>query len=355
MPQHSLTLAAWFHDLSPFLIRFTDTFGIRWYGLSYALGFLCAFLLMRRLCALGYTTLRKDQMGDLILTLILGVVLGGRIGYMLFYQPSLLWTFSGSFPFWGALQINNGGMASHGGMIGVIAIACWWVRRVNRERAAEGQGPVSMLHVLDVCALSVPVGLGLGRLANFVNSELLGKVVAAPGQPAPWWAVKFPREIVSEHAVPLTPEQQQAIARIVRDVSLPRDSFEQGFERLIDKIQHGSHDLAARLEPYVSARHPSQLYQAFAEGLVLLGILWLIASRPRKPGVTGAWFLIAYGVLRITTEFWRLPDVGVQKLMGLSRGQQLSALMVVVGLAALALVARRAAAKNPGWRRKTAA
>lgn len=352
MHHPTLTLAAWLHDLSPFALRFTDTFGIRWYGLSYALGFLLAYLLMRRLATLGYTAIRRDQIGDMVLTLIMGVVLGGRLGYIAFYQPSLLWTFSDSAPFWGVLQINKGGMASHGGMIGVIGVALWWVWRLNRQRAQDKLEPISKLHVLDVCALGVPAGLGLGRLANFINSELLGKVVAAPGAPAPWWAVRFPREIVSEHAVPLTKDQQQTLARLVNDVSLPSDSFEQGFERLLSKIQHGSRDLAEKLEPLVSARHPSQLYQAFAEGLVLLAILWIIAARPRKPGVVGAWFLIAYGVLRITTEFWRLPDVGVQKLLGLSRGQQLSALMVAVGAVALVMVLRRPGPKNPGWRTK---
>lgn len=352
MHHPTLTLAAWFHDLSPFALRFTDTFGIRWYGLSYALGILCAYLLMRRLCSLGYTLLSKDQIGDMVLTLIMGVVLGGRLGYIAFYQPSLLWTFDHAAPFWGVLQINKGGMASHGGMIGVISVACWWVWRLNRHRASESLPPISKLHVLDLCALGVPAGLGLGRLANFINSELLGKVVAAPGEPSPWWSVKFPKEIISEHAVPLTKDQQVAVAKLVKEYALPSDSFEQGFERILDKIQHGSKELAARLEPLVSSRHPSQLYQAFAEGLLLLGILWLVAMRPRKPGVTGAWFLTAYGVLRIITEFWRLPDVGVQKVLGLSRGQQLSALMVAVGVVSLVIVAQRAVPKNPGWRRK---
>jgi prolipoprotein diacylglyceryltransferase len=162
------------------------------------------------------------------------------------------------------------------------------------------------------------------------------------------------QEVVSEHAIDLTAQQQHDLAVLINSVALPKDSFEAGYDRLLDKIQHGSGELAAKLEPFISARHPSQLYQAFAEGLVLLGFLWFVAARPRKPGVVGAWFLIAYGVLRIATEFWRLPDVGIQKLLGLSRGQQLSALMVLVGVISMAIVARRVVAKNPGWLSKRA-
>lgn len=348
----SLTLASWMHDLSPFALRFTDTFGVRWYGLSYAVGFGLAFLLMRRLCTLGYTTLRKEQIGDMVLTLILGVVIGGRLGYIVFYQPSLLWTFDQSIPYWGVLQINKGGMASHGGMIGVIGLALWWVYKLNRQRVKDSLPPLSMLHVLDICALGVPAGLGLGRLANFINSELLGKVVAMPGEPAPWWSVKFPTEVLSEHAVQLTTPQKQTLAAIVNRVSLPSDDFDRGYHRVIDRVQHGDHELARALEPLISARHPSQLYQAFAEGLLLLAILWFIAALPRKPGVVGAWFLLSYGVLRITTEFWRLPDAGIERVLGLSRGQQLSALMVAVGVVSLVIVLRRPVAKNPGWWRK---
>jgi prolipoprotein diacylglyceryl transferase len=192
MLNHSLTLAAWFHDLSPFAIRFTDTFGVRWYGLSYALGFLFAYLLMRRLSARAYTPLRTDQLGDMILTLILGVVVGGRLGYIAFYQPSLLWTFQDGVPFWGVLQINKGGMASHGGMIGVIALACWWVRRINKQRAGQSLPPVSMLHVLDVCALAFRPGWAWGVWRTSSTANCWERSSRDPASPRPGGRCGFP-------------------------------------------------------------------------------------------------------------------------------------------------------------------
>lgn len=345
-----ITLAQYFHTLSPFAVRFSGDIGIRWYGLSYALGVFVGWLLMVRLAKLRFTTIPSYRITDLIMTLVVGVVLGGRLGYVLFYQPSLLWTFTDSVPFWGVLQVNKGGMASHGGMLGVILGCILFARFMRRtEPGLLPQRPI--LHILDMAALACPVGLGLGRLANFINGELLGKVVAMPGQPAPGWSVKFPGEIVSEHAVTLTDAQTSALNELVRKVALQNDTFESAYARLLDKVRHGATDLARELEPLISARHPSQLYQAFAEGIVLTLVLWLIARRPHKPGVIGCWFLITYGVLRIITEFWRLPDVGVSTLMGLSRGQQLSAVMVAVGAVSLYIVTRGLVPRVGGWSR----
>lgn len=348
----TLTLASYFHTLSPFLVRISEDFGVRWYGLSYAAGVFIGWLLMVRLAKMRFTPIPPQRITDLVMTLVIGVVVGGRLGYVLFYQPSLLWSFSGSLPFWGVLQINRGGMASHGGMIGVI-LGCIYFARSMRKTEPELVPQRPILHILDLAAMACPIGLGLGRVANFINSELLGKVVAGPGEPAPWWAVRFPKEVVSEHPVPLSTEQTEALHAIVRKVAAAGDTFEVAYGRLIDKVQHGSVDLARELEPLISARHPSQLYQAFAEGVVLTAVLWLIARVPRRPGVIGCWFLITYGVLRIVTEFWRLPDVGVAKFAGLSRGQQLSAVMVAVGAFSLFLVARGTAAKVGGWGRKS--
>src|SRR5947207_12128457 len=114
------TLAAWLHDISPFLLRFTPTFGLRWYGLAYATGFLIAWWWLRWMSKRGVTPLSPQRVSDAMLLLVLGVVVGGRLGYVLFYSHDLLWYFTSSFPWWGVLQLQKGGMASHGGMIGVI-------------------------------------------------------------------------------------------------------------------------------------------------------------------------------------------------------------------------------------------
>ncbi|MBX3380046.1 MAG: prolipoprotein diacylglyceryl transferase [Phycisphaeraceae bacterium] len=348
------TLASWLHDLSPFAIKFSDGFGLRWYGLSYAAGFVVAYLLMRSLAVRGLILIPKDRIADAMTWLILGVVVGGRLGYALFYDPELFTTFSSSFPWWGMLALNKGGMASHGGIVGVI-IASWWISRGFRDEDGHVVGKCSMLHVLDVMAVAAPPGLFFGRIANFVNGELLGKIAAMPGEKGPWWAVRFPQEILSPpmsqggHRPALNAAQQHALDELLLRHALPTDGFERAFQRVLDQLQRGGEAgrrLESELSPLISARHPSQLYQAFAEGIVLWVALMLIWRRPRVSGVVASWFLIVYGVLRVATEFWRLPDaqLAVQRIAGLSRGQWLSVLMVVAGALLLAgslAVARR--------------
>lgn len=348
-----LTLGAWLHNLSPFALEISEGFGLRWYGLSYAAGFVVAYLLMRSLAARGLIQIPKDRVADAMTLLILGVIVGGRLGYCLVYEPTLLTTFTNSFPFWSFFALNRGGMASHGGMVGVI-IACVLIARGFRDDRGTIIGRTTPLHVMDVMALCCTPGLFFGRIANFVNGELLGKIVAMPGQPAPWWAVQFPQEMFSAsmdkggHRPPLTAEQAIALQRLIDAHRGAAGTDEQAFQRVIDLLHKGpaetSRRIAEQLAPLISARHPSQLYQAFAEGIVLGLTLLLIWRIPRAPGVIASWFLIIYGVLRVVTEFWRLPDaqLAVQRIAGLSRGQWLSVLMVVAGLALLRFSLTRA-------------
>lgn len=331
-------LAAWLHDLNPVLFRISGDWAVRWYGVSYLLGFVVAWWLLRSLARRALVAVPASRAVDAIMILVFGVLAGGRLGYVLFYKPHLLWSFSPDFPFWEVLAINRGGMASHGGMIGVV-LAAWAISRGWTPDATQGprQGRCSWLHALDITVLIAPPGLFLGRLANFVNGELLGKIVAPPGQPAPWWAVKFPQEQLSGHAPALRPEQFDALNALVADAAPSARSFDEGYRVLLDKVQHGSVELAARLEPLISARHPSQLYQAFAEGVVVWLAVWVAWRHAARDGVATAWFLISYGVLRVATEFWRLPDADltVQRLAGLSRGQWLSVVMIVCGIGVL--------------------
>jgi phosphatidylglycerol:prolipoprotein diacylglycerol transferase len=341
-----LTLGAWLHNLSPFAWEISEGFGLRWYGLSYAAGFVVAYMLMRMLAARGLIQIPKDRVADAMTLLILGVILGGRLGYCIFYEPSLLTSFTNSFPFWSLFALNKGGMASHGGMVGVI-IACVLIAKGFRDDRGTVIGRTTTLHVMDVMALCCTPGLFFGRLANFVNGELLGKIVAMPGQLAPWWAVQFPQELFSSamdkggHRPPLSAEQAVALQRLIDTHRGSTGSDEQAFQRVIDHLQKGpgetSRRIAEQLSPLISARHPSQLYQAFAEGIVVGLTLLIIWRVPRAPGVIASWFLIIYGVLRVVTEFWRLPDAQllVQRFAGLSRGQWLSVLMVAAGLALL--------------------
>ncbi len=357
-----MTLAAWLHDLSPYALRLTDSFGIRWYGLAYLAGFLAAWWILTRLARRGAALVPPHNVGDAMFWLIFGVLLGGRLGYILIYDQSLLFRFYPDPPWWGLLSLNKGGMASHGAMIGVI-LACWRISRGYRQPDGSRAGRCHPLHVMDLAAFLAPIGLMLGRIANFVNGELLGRIVAMPGAPAPWWAVRFPQEVLSGHDSGLLLRHSDPAAYLDRARRLdelagrfarPGDDFHAAYARVLDALQSGgpsSREIAERLAPLIAARHPSQLYQAFAEGIVLGLALLIIWARPRRPGVVGACFLVIYGVLRVATEFYRLPDadLAVQRFAGLSRGQWLSILMIASGLIALAVLRRSASAPIGGW------
>lgn len=358
------TLASWLHDLGPMALPISGGLGVRWYALSYIAGFVLAGFVLGRLAKRGLWRVPHDRVLDAVVVLAVSVIVGGRLGYVLMYQPSLLWSFEPGFPFWGLLMLNKGGMASHGGMIGVV-FGAWRISRGFKSEDGSVRGACPVLHVLDGLVLVAPIGLLLGRLANFVNGELLGRVVAGPGERAPWWAVRFPQEHLTEHAPVLDAAQTEQLARLVTEHTLPNDPeqswFFLGYQRVLETLQSGGAEASAavaeRLGPLVSSRHPSQLYQAFAEGLVTLVVVWLVARRPRVPGVIGAWFLIVYGVGRIATEFWRLADdhfagtglLNAARPLGLSRGQWLSAVMVAAGVALLVWVTRRGGEKMLGW------
>lgn len=328
-------LGGWTHDVSPIAVRITQGFSIRWYGLSYLAGFAAAYLLLRFLARRGATLIPADRAFDAILTLVVGVVVGGRLGYVLLYEPRLLGLIDG-FPYWGVLAVNRGGMASHGGIVGVI-VAAWWVSRGFKTESGQRVGRCPPAHAMDICAMIGPIGLFFGRLANFVNGELLGRIVAAPGEHAPWWAVRYPQEILSEPDSRLvqTGEQMAAVQRLAIDHALPNEDWVTGYERLLSAIQHG--DAAARhaLEPLISARYPTQLMQAALDGLLVGLVVWIVGAKKRRAGVIGAWFLMTYAVGRVLMDFVRLPDPGIAQFGGMTRGQGYSLLMFVVGVVVL--------------------
>jgi len=338
-----LDLAAYLHRLDPFAWRISGDFGIRWYGLAYAAGFVCLYVFAMHLARRRRIVLTLEQVGDFVMYAVAGVLIGGRLGWVLFYHPAALWTFRPDVPWWEVLAINRGGMASHGGMLGVIAAMFLfsWRRRVPP------------LAVLDVAALLTPFGLCFGRVANFVNGELRGQ----PCDPSFALAVKFPQEIVEDWTVDefrraeglasyfiVPPLRWEEFLRNVENHTRgATEQLAQYRHDLLDAVRAGNQQVISIVEPMLIARHPSQLYQAFAEGIVLGSILFFIffVIRPRRHGIVGAWFLIAYGILRITTEVWRLPDEGIERFIGLSRGQWLSVAMVLVGIGLLGFLLRR--------------
>lgn len=266
----------WVHpQFDPIALRL-GPLAIHWYGLAYLAGFAVFMLLARwRIRQPGlvnqpWTTLHLD---DLLFYGVLGVVLGGRLGFVLFYKPEYyLANPLEIFKVW------TGGMAFHGGLLGVaaaLAIFAW--RRGWR-----------FFEVTDLVAPCVGFSFGLVRIANFVNGELWGR----PADPSLPWAMVFPQS------------------------------------------------------PTLEPRHPSQLYQAFGEGIVLFGLLWLYARKPRLTGQISGAFLFLYGLQRFVIEFFREPDayLGLQAL-GLSRGQWLCLPMILAGLALWAWATRRGSAR----------
>lgn len=355
------TLAAWVHDLGPIAFQI-GPLAIRWYGLSYVLGFVAGWWLLTRLARRGLIMIPPDRVADAAMLWVAGVVVGGRLGYAILYDPSLFVQFGDRFPFWALLEINKGGMASHGGIAGTI-IAAAVISRGFKGPEGNRIGVCPPEHMMDTIAVVCPIGLGLGRLANFINGELLGKIATMPGEGGvgggPWWAVKFPQEVLDDHAPTLTGQQALDLRVLAARHAMPGDgAFGQQYQRLLDALHAGgarAAEIKRDLAPLLAARHPSQLYQFLAEGVVLGAVLWWIWRKPRNPGVVGCWFLISYGVMRVATEFWRLPDghLTVQRIAGLSRGQWMSVVMVVCGAVLLAHFGRKQGVqKLGGWMRR---
>ncbi|MFA7235892.1 MAG: prolipoprotein diacylglyceryl transferase [Phycisphaeraceae bacterium] len=346
----NLLLATYLHSLSPFAVRFSENVGIRWYGLSYIAGFIAGWLLIRQLARRGKTPMKVEQVADFVFAVAFGTVIGGRLGYCVFYQPALFTQFTSGFPFWGVLALNDGGMASHGGLIGIV-IACVIYGRRHRDvprgdipGAGAGAGPIQLL---DLCAWVSTVGIFFGRVANFVNGELVGR--EAPAGLA--WAVKFPQDMRDWSAT-----QLGELAAKLEPLGITAATPDEMVKRAIDAVRDGNPQVIDIVQPMLTARHPSQLYEALMEGLmlfVLLGIVWM---KPRKPGVVGGWFLIGYAVVRIFGENFRMPDAIIANeefaRWGVTRGQLLSFVMLSAGVVYLMYFATRKVPKLGGWMTK---
>jgi len=344
-----LTLAVYLHTIDPYAIMLWEGGPIRWYGLSYLLGFFIAFLLVRRVVSVGVTPLKREMIGDLVVALAIGIVIGGRVGYCVFYQPRLL-GFIDHFPYWGVLAMNEGGMASHGGMIGGI-VAAWWFARRHK---------IPWPHLLDLLAFAAPLGLFFGRIANFINGELYGRPVSQ-GSIAMHWAVRFPQEMLTwnpdvmadepkvrevSHVIPFLPEYHAG--RVF-------ESWDQVAASAIRAIQNHNADVIRVVEPVLTPRHPSQIYQALLEGLLLFLILLWLWRRPQKPLVIGGAFFVIYGVVRIIGEIFRTPDAIIIhqefERFGVTRGQWLSVLLAIAGVVMIVAAQRRNTQPLGGWRK----
>lgn len=341
------------HSLSPFLWEISENFGIRWYGTAYLAGFLFAYFLISWLSERQNAGLSRALVGDFITTVAIGTLIGGRLGYAIFYSPDLFWKFKPAFPYWGVLAVNEGGMASHGGMIGIVVACLIFARRYR----------INSLYLLDLVCVSGPVGVFFGRIANFINGELVGRI-ASPDFP---FGVKFPQDMWQ------WPGQETAklssLADAAEKVGIQRETWFQWVDKLgsdltsrqniydsigkfIHEIQHGNQGVKDAVAPLLDLRHPSQLYAAFGEGLFIFLLLFLMWRKPKKPGMIAATFIVTYALVRIAGEQFRMPDahIGFQAL-GLTRGQWLSIGMLLIGFAFMFIWSRAGSLSINGWGR----
>lgn len=288
-----------FPDIAPEIFSVTiagQEFALRWYALAYLAGIVAgwwlAVLAIRRphLWAKDTPPLTKEQADEFVNLIIVGIILGGRLGYVLFYKPAEYLADP-----WGILRVWEGGMAFHGGFLGVVCAGLYFAWRHK----------IALRPIADILALATPAGLFFGRIANFINAELWGRPTDMP------WGVVFPGEAAQACGQPLTE---------------------------------------------LCARHPSQLYEAGLEGLFLGALIFILVLRGalRRPGVVTGVFLLVYGAARVFVELFRQADaqfitpdnpygwvIQLTDAIGFSMGQALSIPMIAVGLW-LIISARRA-------------
>ncbi len=340
-------LATYVHQLDPYAVQLWEGGPIRWYGLSYIAGFVIGYLIMKRVNTAGRSTVEQACLADMVVTIAVGIIVGGRLGYVLFYKPSMLWTMSPRFPFWDVLAINEGGMASHGGIVGAIIACLYYARRHGHNFG----------HIMDLAAFGTPVGLFVGRIANFVNGELYGK----PCDENLPWAVKFPQEIANWN-LGADPARAVALGEAV-DLVAPNGTgagpLQSWLPDLLTAIQSGNREIIGILAPYITARHPSQIYQALLEGLLVFIVLAIAWMRPRKPFVICGVFLAAYGVMRVIGEIYRLPDDHIAHMeaaqLHVSRGQLLSIPLIAAGLLMMWHFGRKPIDPMGGWFKRSSA
>jgi phosphatidylglycerol---prolipoprotein diacylglyceryl transferase len=291
--------AYYVHDLDPLIFRIYDNVGPRWYGLGYVLAFLAGYLIYRVLVRRGYADLPLAKVGDFITGCALfGVIIGGRLGYVFFYKPQML-----REPM-SILRVWEGGMSSHGGMIAVLLFTLYYALRHR----------VSWTNLGDNLVVAAPIGLFLVRCANFINGELYGRATNV------WWAMQFPKE--------LTENVDQAERAIVACAKI--DPTLTSSEAIVAATRHQP-AVKEALRSILTPRHPSQIYEAFFEGVLLFAILWLVRTRMRQPnGVLTGLFFIFYAIFRIIVENFREPDASL--IIGFTRGQFFSFFLIAIGL-----------------------
>ena len=258
-------------DINPSIIKF-GSLDIRWYGFLYIVGFLVGYIFLRKLLKYREINLKKEEYENMLFTIMLGIIIGGRLGYILLYNLSYYFTHPLDI-----LKVWEGGMSFHGGAIAVIILGYLFCKKHK----------LSFYQLADPVLPLASIGIGLGRLGNFINAELYGRVTNVP------WAMIFPTD------------------------------------------------------PQKLPRHPSQLYEIFLEGIVLFVVSFLMLRKISKPGIVFWTWIGLYGLFRFLVEFVREPDTQLGFVLGpLTMGQVLSLLMLITSFIALIFLKRKSKNAN---------
>jgi len=359
--------AAYVHQLDPVIFELGGGIALRWYGLAYLAGFLAGYVLLKHLAERKLWVLPPEKTADFIAAVaLLGVFLGGRLGYVFFYLKGGVIKAKevvGSAPdaweylkFWDLFEFNSawwqaivsdpmvifrvweGGMASHGGILGVAIFTFFYARKHNVSWTGLGDG----------ISVVAPIGLLCGRIANFINGELYGRVANGVA-----WAVKFPDAFINPK-LPESARLNEALSSAIKAddgflkslSDLPVDGSLDGnelyfFHKLVEANRE-SDAVSDAISPYLEPRHPSQLYEGLLEGALLFAILWIVRVKfPKAPhGLLTGLFFGLYATFRIIAEQFREPDAAWVIEGVLTQGQFLSLFMYLFSAAFLVFAFR---------------
>ena len=309
-----LPLAYYVHHLSPYIWEIRPGFGLHWYGFAYVIAFVVGYWLYHWLAQRGYSELPPEKVQDFITwAAVFGVMLGGRVGQMIFYDWQE-WIHDPLMVF----RVWEGGMSSHGGMLGLLFFTLYFARRHKLSWTSIGD---------NLCVVA-PVGLFFGRIANFVNGELYGRAANVK------WAVQFPKELYDDKS--LAARAADALAGTTPAIAGSQEFSADSAGAMVDAARHDPH-VREILRGVLTPRHPSQIYEALLEGVVLFAVLWFLRTKTRQPrgALTGVFFVL-YALLRIVGEQFREPESDSPFVFAfgfLTYGQFLSLFLIVLGLA----------------------
>ena len=321
----------WVHDLSPFIFQFGENgWGLRWYGMAYLAGIVWGAWLIVRWAREQRVPLEPARVQDFATWVGVGMMVGGRLGYCTFYEPSLWTEFT---PMWGVLKVWEGGMASHGGIAGLAAGAFGYAYKSKTNPLVLG----------DCVAATAPIGVICGRIANFINGELWGKKTDGS------WGVIFPEDTLNTIQDARLQIGSQAYLTInerwQQFVSSHPDQAENtinGPLRFADTLVRGSDLYREFYLAMGDPRYPNQILAVMTEGIIPLIIGLFIHKKHRKPGLTIGVVITAYSCGRFINEFWREPDIGHPPLFGwMNKGQQLTIPMLLISVGIIIWAIRR--------------